>query len=186
MTRSTSGTAPDTDQNDLIPGKGKGLIILLHVEPGVGKTSTAESVAAHTNRPLFQITCGDIGETAQSVEYSLENNFQSAHKWGCILLLDEADVFLQRRNKTDLVRNSVVSVFLRVLEYYSGILFLITNRTGIIDPAFKSRIYMSLYYPILSQTATESIWTWHIKRVARRKKDMKVDKNEIYEFAQRH
>lgn len=76
---------------DLIQGKGKGLIILLHGEPGVGKTSTAECVAAHTRRPLFPITCGDIGEKADDVEDNLEMNFQLAHKWGCVLLLDEAE-----------------------------------------------------------------------------------------------
>lgn len=76
---------------DLVRGKGKGLIILLHGEPGVGKTSTAECVADHTRRPLFPITCGDIGDTAESVESNLERNFQLAHKWGCVLLLDEAE-----------------------------------------------------------------------------------------------
>lgn len=76
---------------DLVQGKGKGLIILLHGEPGVGKTSTAECVAGHTKRPLFPITCGDIGEMAAEVEDNLEQNFQLAHKWGCVLLLDEAE-----------------------------------------------------------------------------------------------
>lgn len=36
---------------DLVRGKGKGLIILLHGAPGVGKTSTAETVAEHTGKP---------------------------------------------------------------------------------------------------------------------------------------
>jgi hypothetical protein len=76
---------------DLIQGKGRGLIILLHGEPGVGKTSTAECVAALTRRPLFPITCGDIGDRADAVEANLEKNFQLAHKWGCVLLLDEAE-----------------------------------------------------------------------------------------------
>lgn len=76
---------------DLVQGKGRGLIILLHGEPGVGKTSTAECVAAHSKRPLFPITCGDIGDKAQDVEGNLEQNFQLAHKWGCVLLLDEAE-----------------------------------------------------------------------------------------------
>jgi hypothetical protein len=76
---------------DLVQGKGKGLIILLHGEPGVGKTSTAECVARHTKRPLFPITCGDIGEKVDEVEDNLEKNFQLAHKWGCVLLLDEAE-----------------------------------------------------------------------------------------------
>lgn len=76
---------------DLIQSKGRGLIILLHGEPGVGKTSTAECVAEYTRRPLFPITCGDIGDNAKSVETNLEKNFQLAHKWGCVLLLDEAE-----------------------------------------------------------------------------------------------
>lgn len=78
-------------QMDLVRGKGKGLIILLHGEPGVGKTSTAECVAEYTHRPLFQVTCGDIGDSAEVVEKTLENHFQLAHKWGCVLLLDEAE-----------------------------------------------------------------------------------------------
>lgn len=136
---------------------GKGLIILLHGEPGVGKTSTAECIAEYTRRPLFAVTCGDIGQTPKEVEDSLENHFQLAHKWGCVLLLDEADVFLLKRSRGDLQRNAIVSVFLRVLEYYSGILFLTTNRIGTFDPAFRSRIHMSLFYPRLSIRTTEII-----------------------------
>lgn len=77
--------------------------------PGVGKTSTAECVAEYTQRPLYAITCGDIGETASAVEDSLDRCFQLAHKWGCVLLLDEADVFLAKRDKADLRRNALVS-----------------------------------------------------------------------------
>lgn len=126
-------------QDDLVRGKGKGLIILLHGAPGVGKTSTAECVAEYTNRPLFALTCGkccseimnlqstdnvagDIGENAQEVQKNLTENFNLAIRWGCVMLLDEADVFLQTRDKLNMKRNAVVSVFLRILEYYSGIL----------------------------------------------------------------
>jgi hypothetical protein len=91
------------------------------------------------------VTCGDIGENAGEVEKNLEQIFTNSHRWGCVLLLDEAEVFLAKRNNEDLKRNAMVSVFLRVLEYYSGILFLTTNRVGTIDEAFKSRIHISLY-----------------------------------------
>ncbi len=66
-------------------------------------------MAEHTQRPLFAITCGDIGETAEEVERNLDRCFQLAHRWGCVLLLDEADVFLAQRSKTDLRRNALVS-----------------------------------------------------------------------------
>ena len=46
------------------------------------------------------------------------------------LLLDEADVFLQRRAELTLERNRLVAVFLRKLEYYDGVLFLTANLVG--------------------------------------------------------
>ena len=104
-----TGKVKQEHEVDLVRGKGKGLIILLHGAPGVGKTSTAESVAELVKRPLFPITCGDIGETANEVEHNLDRCFKLAHKWGCVLLLDEADVFLAKRDKGDLKRNAMVS-----------------------------------------------------------------------------
>ncbi|KAK4971270.1 hypothetical protein LTR66_011426 [Elasticomyces elasticus] len=150
---------------DFVQGKGKGLILLLHGAPGVGKTSTAESVASKYQKPLLPITCGNLGLTAESVEEALTKNFQLAQGWDCILLLDEADVFLAQREKQDLKRNALVSVFLRTLEYYTGILFLTTNRIGHFDEAFRSRIHMSLLYPDLNRQQTEAIWKTNMARL---------------------
>ena len=76
---------------------------------GVGKTSTAECVAEATGKPLFPITCGDLGLTPEHVEKTLRDTFHLAQLWDCVLLLDEADIFLAQRNKTDLQRNALVS-----------------------------------------------------------------------------
>ncbi len=94
---------------DLIRGKGSALVILLHGVPGVGKTATAEAVAQVNKKPLFAITCGDLGITPREVEESLKDIFRLANLWGCILLLDEADIFLSRRELGDLKRNALVS-----------------------------------------------------------------------------
>lgn len=150
---------------DLIQNKGRGLVVLLHGVPGVGKTATAEAVAMEYKKPLFVITCGDLGLTPYEVESSLSNVFRLAHLWDCVLLLDEADVFLSQRSKLDMKRNALVSVFLRVLEYYNGLLFLTTNRVGTIDEAFKSRIHMSLYYPPLDKTQTRDIFLSNIAKL---------------------
>ncbi|TDZ75099.1 hypothetical protein CTRI78_v000001 [Colletotrichum trifolii] len=166
---------PQRRQFDLVQDKGKGLIILLHGVPGVGKTSTAETVAQFYNKPLLPITCGDLGLTSIEVEKNLQKSFQLAQAWECVLLLDEADVFLAERTQDNLERNALVSVFLRVMEYYEGILFLTTNKVGAFDDAFKSRISMSLYYPPLQQHQTEKIWDMQIKRTEKLSREANPD-----------
>ncbi|KAK1850031.1 AAA family ATPase [Colletotrichum chrysophilum] len=125
-------------QTDLIQGKGKGLIMLLHGAPGVGKTTTAEGVAELFRKPLFQITC----------------------------------------------------VFLRVLEYYTGILFLTTNRIGDLDEAFASRIQMSLHYPELDELKTLKVFRLHIDLIEQRFKKqgrtITFDISSIEDFASQH
>ncbi|KAI0547033.1 hypothetical protein F4679DRAFT_555588 [Xylaria curta] len=154
-----------SQSQDIIQGKGRGLVILLHGVPGVGKTATAEAVAMENHKPLFAITCGDLGLTPKEVEGSLNEIFRLAHMWNCVLLFDEADVFLAQRSRFDLKRNALVSVFLRTLEYYNGILFLTTNRVGTLDEAFKSRIHMSLYYPPLNEIQIKLIFKMNIDKL---------------------
>ncbi|KAI1771509.1 P-loop containing nucleoside triphosphate hydrolase protein [Hypoxylon cercidicola] len=185
-TDSHANTQHESVQQDtlsIVKGKGRGLIILLHGVPGVGKTSTAETVAEATKRPLLPVTCGDIGESAADVEKNLEQIFTNSHRWGCVLLLDEAEVFLTKRNLQDLTRNAMVSVFLRALEFYSGILFLTTNRVGTIDEAFKSRIHISLYYAPLDWKTSKLIWQVNIRRSQNR---VDTDREEIIRFAKKH
>jgi SpoVK/Ycf46/Vps4 family AAA+-type ATPase len=94
----------------LVRGKDKGLLFLLHGVPGVGKTATAVAVAQKWQKPLFPITCGDLGITIDSVEAALSQIFRLAHLWDCVLLLDEAEVFIAQRAKVgDLARNGLVS-----------------------------------------------------------------------------
>ena len=147
-----------------------GLIVLLHGPPGVGKTSTAESIASKYGKPLLPITCGNLGERALTVEKNLTASFALAQAWDCIVLLDEADVFLAKRSKDDLQRNALISVFLQTLEYYTGILFLTTNRTGLLDEAFRSRIHVALYYPPLGETETWNIWNSNLNRIVQNKR----------------
>ncbi|KAK2055667.1 P-loop containing nucleoside triphosphate hydrolase protein [Colletotrichum caudatum] len=177
-------------QIDLVRGKGRGLIVLLHGPPGSGKTSTAETIAAYSGRPLYSITCGDIGTHAEAVEQNLQYHTRLAEKWGCVLLLDEADVFLMRRSWDDMYRNALVSVFLRHLEYYSGILFLTTNIVGVIDEAFKSRIHIALRYPSIDLDSTLKIWSNLLNRIAKDNETAEVktefDRTRLLDFARQH
>ncbi|GAB7358209.1 hypothetical protein MBLNU230_g0361t1 [Neophaeotheca triangularis] len=168
---------------DLVREKGKGVIVLLHGVPGVGKTATAECVAASYGKPLLPITCGDLGLKPREVETTLETAFQLAQAWDCVMLLDEADIFLAQRTNQDIERNALVSVFLRILEYYEGILFLTTNRIGVFDEAFKSRIHMALYYPPLNWPTTEKIWRNLMRRACESPMELECNPDSLIAFA---
>ncbi|EME83639.1 uncharacterized protein MYCFIDRAFT_47080 [Pseudocercospora fijiensis CIRAD86] len=151
--------------DDVIAGKGQGLIILLSGPPGVGKTLTAESVAERMKVPLFIMAAGDLGISSADVEHKLNDCLAMCSRWNAILLLDEADIFLEQRNMHELERNKLVSIFLRVLEYYQGIMFLTTNRVETFDTAFASRIHLSLEYPELNKKSRKGIWETFLKRL---------------------
>ncbi|KAK4175536.1 hypothetical protein QBC36DRAFT_22750 [Triangularia setosa] len=165
---------------DIIKGKGKGLILLLHGAPGTGKTFTAEAVAEITEKPLYRVTCGDVGTKPEDVEKYLESVLYLGKIWGCIVLLDEAEVFLEQRGLADMNRNALVSVFLRVLEYYDGILVLTSNRVGTFDEAFKSRIHLAIHYDNLNVPQRRRIWRNFLARL----KDIdgeSIDFEDVYD-----
>ncbi|RGP81007.1 hypothetical protein FLONG3_796 [Fusarium longipes] len=152
----------EVKNTDLIHGKGNGLFILLH------------GVAEVTKKPLYRVTCGDIGTKAEDVERYLETVCLLGKTWGCVVLLDEADVFLEQRTLDNLDRNALVSVFLRVLEYYDGILILTSNRVGIFDEAFKSRIQLSLRYENLGESQRRQVWKNFINRLEKSELERKA------------
>lgn len=164
---------------DLIDSKGNGLIMLLHGSPGTGKTFTAESVAEIARKPLYSVTCGDIGTEPEVVEQYLAKVFNLGKIWDCVVLLDEAEVFLEQRTLQDLKRNALVSVFLRQLEYYEGILILTTNRVGTFDEAFKSRIQLALRYEPLGRDQRKQIWQNFLQRLRALGEGDSIDFSEV-------
>lgn len=75
----------------------------------------SESVAEYTMRPLLSITAADLGHDPVALERNLLRFFRDANDWGAIVLLDEADVYLERRSSNDLRRNSIVSGKLSII-----------------------------------------------------------------------
>ncbi|KAI0378864.1 hypothetical protein F5Y04DRAFT_141965 [Hypomontagnella monticulosa] len=155
---------PAASIDDVIQGKGKGLVAVLHGPPGTGKTLTAEGISELLKCPLYMVSAGDLGTDSRYLEAELQKILDICHAWGAILLLDEADVFLEKRNMHDIHRNALVSIFLRQLEYFQGILFLTTNRVQTFDDAFQSRIHIALRYDDLDTKAKKAIFKIFIER----------------------
>lgn len=143
--------------SDIIEDKSAGNVILCKGVPGVGKTLTAEVYAELTNTPLYVIRCGELGTTAKDIEGSLQAVFQRSKRWGCVLLLDEADVFVARRGD-NIQQNAIVAEFLRALEYFDGLLFMTTNRPDDIDDAIISRCIAVIDYVVPQAADAAAIW----------------------------
>jgi len=151
--------------DDFIKGKGHGLVINLFGPPGVGKTFSAEATSEHVERPLYVVGAGDLGTDAAKLDAALSKVFELATAWKAIVLIDEADVFLEQRSLHDLQRNAMVAVFLRHVEYYRGILFLTTNRVKTFDEAFLSRIHVALHFTELSVESKIQVWKAFLRKV---------------------
>lgn len=117
------------------------------------------------NRPLLSLTIADIGAAEITAEANLAKYLGLATKWGAIVLIDEAETFLTKRKAGDFSRNSIVTAFLRALEYYRGMIFLTTNEPGRIDDAVSSRIHLAIEYRSLDKHKRQQIWLKHINQM---------------------
>lgn len=143
--------------DDIIAGKSGGTTVLCAGPAGVGKTLTAEVYSEIIQRPLYRVHSGQLGLNVAEMEKTLKETLIRAQRWGAVMLIDEADVYIKKR-ADNLASNAVVGVFLRVLEYFNGLLFLTTNRVDDIDEAIISRCIAMIRYQTPNQADRYKIW----------------------------
>lgn len=117
-----------------------------------------ESIAGVTERVLYNVSTSELGTAANTAESGLLSVFRRAERWKAVVLLDEADLFLTKRTVDHLDRNALVTVFLRTLEYFKGVMFLTSNRVEHFDPAFESRIHVRVHFGSPNAATRAQIW----------------------------
>ena len=147
----------DMLMDDIVAGKSGGTTVLCAGPAGVGKTLTAEVYSEIIKRPLYRVHSGQLGLNVADMEKVLKDTLIRAQRWGAVMLIDEADVYIKRRND-NLASNAVVGGFLRVLEYFNGLLFLTTNRVDDIDEAIISRCIAMIKYHTPDFKDRRKIW----------------------------
>jgi SpoVK/Ycf46/Vps4 family AAA+-type ATPase len=166
----------DVLMDDIVAGKSGGTTVLCAGPPGVGKTLTAEVYSEIIQRPLYRVHSGQLGLNVAAMETALRDALTRAQRWGAVMLIDEADVYIKRR-ADDMTMNAVVGVFLRVLEYFNGLLFLTTNRVDDIDEAIVSRCIALIRYDAPDALARRRIW-----QVMLRQFDLSVEAGLVAEL----
>ena len=145
----------------------RGLTALFYGPPGTGKTMVAGLIGRELALDVWRIdlarvTSKWVGET----EKNLAEVFEAAEEGQVLLLFDEADSLFGKRSEVkssnDRYANLETNYLLQRLDAFEGVAILTTNLEGSIDPAFKRRLSMRLYFPFPDEELRAQLWAAHI------------------------
>lgn len=117
-----------------------------------------ECLAEKHGRPLYRAACGNIGTDPSTMESQLQRILLDASNWGAILLLENADLFVQDRDLHNLQRNALISILLHHLDFSDALVILATGHSSRRDDCFDSRVGLPLYFEPLSFGYQQDIW----------------------------
>lgn len=182
-----------SDELEIISGRRPGVVILFRGGPGTGKTFAAEALAELSRRPLYRLTSSDIGIELKEVERNLNEAFYLGGIWDAsrcrsrnfkrdakliinsylVMLIDDCNVYLERRSESDFSRNAVVSFVLQALDYHQGIIILTSKGqlqkaeerqpgakllTGLrLEPALVPRVHITCEFE-LDDNKRKEVW----------------------------
>ena len=128
--------------------------------PGTGKTALAEHIASALEQPLIIKQASDlmskyVGET----EHNMAAMFKEAELEKAVLLLDEADSFLQdRRGAQRTYEVTEVNEMLQGMERYKGIFICTTNLFESLDQAALRRFTFKIRFMPLNAAQRETMF----------------------------
>ena len=128
--------------------------------PGTGKTALAEHIAKVLDKPLIIKQASDlmskyVGETEQNMAAM----FKEAEAEKAVLLLDEADSFLQdRRGAQRTYEVTEVNEMLQGMERHNGIFICTTNLLDSIDQAALRRFTFKIKFMPLTAVQRETMF----------------------------
>ncbi|MDB5750858.1 MAG: ATPase protein family-like protein [Ramlibacter sp.] len=144
---------------DALKARGHGTLCF-YGAPGTGKTALAEHIARSLDRPLLIKQASDlmskfVGETEQN----MAGMFREAEAEKAVLLLDEADSFLQdRRGAQRTYEVTEVNEMLQGMERFAGIFICTTNLMDRIDQAALRRFAFKIRFKPLTAAQRERMF----------------------------
>jgi SpoVK/Ycf46/Vps4 family AAA+-type ATPase len=155
------------EAEDIVEGKSQGRMLTCIGDPGLGKTLLAEVLSEKVGKPLYKIQAAQLGLDPETLEQKLRTLLHRAERWGCVLMIDEANAYIHDRG-IDVTQNAIVGVFLRLLEYFRGTIILTTNQTNAdgtdmdVDDAILSRSYAVVHFKL--PTDEEALEMWKVQK----------------------
>ena len=135
-----------------------GITVLLHGEPGTGKTESVLQLAKERGRNIFKVDISQtrtmwFGESEKLLKKIFTDyaEFKKEEKRCPILLFNEADAVIGKRktsgsSSTADTENTIQNILLEELENFDGILFATTNLVENMDAAFERRFLFKVKF----------------------------------------
>lgn len=133
--------------------------VCLYGPPGAGKTAYANELAKRLKKPLMLHSGSDLlGKYVGQTEQNIAEMFSKAERNGAVLLLDEADTFLYRRDMAERSWEvSAVNEFMIRLEQFEGVFLATTNRFESFDRAILRRLQLKVEFGYLKPDQVKAI-----------------------------
>ena len=151
-------------------GMRTGVCILMHGQPGTGKTATVYELARQTGRDIIQVQVTDfkdkyVGESEAKLKKIFSDYRQCCMKSEVtpILLLNEGDAILSKRiekveHSTEQMMNTLQNILLEEMENIQGIMIVTTNLTSNLDTAFERRFIFKVKFEKPGTEVKAHIW----------------------------
>jgi len=161
---------PQVQERLIKKGMRTGVCVLMHGEPGTGKTATAYELARQSGRDIIQVQVTDfmdkyVGESENKLK-AIFNNYRTCCK-NCetipILLLNEGDAILSKRStnvekSVDQMSNALQNILLEEMENLEGIMIVTTNLITNLDKAFERRFIFKIKFDKPGKDVKAHIW----------------------------
>jgi len=152
------------------------LLILLHGEPGTGKTFAAGAIANSLNKKILTsnaalIQSKWVGDSEKNIrrlfiQYEKISRMMNNPP---ILLINEADQLFSNRfsstkSSVDVMHNSMQNLLLEGLESFNGLLIATTNHISSFDKAYSRRFHLKLELPLPGIHERKKLWDLHLPK----------------------
>lgn len=173
----------DADLLEMVDGirEAEAARLCLYGVPGTGKTAWAQHLGKCLNRPVLVKRCSDLLDCyLGNSEKHIAAAFAEAERNNAILVLDEADSFLQKRSGAHYSWEvTQVNEMLTQIEHFDGIFVATTNNLDQMDEACLRRFDIKVKFDYLKADKAEKLFVNYCEKLCPDKTISEDLKNQV-------